>query len=82
MPIDGRDEPRIGAVWVPKNPPQLTRGAAQQGKHNGCDLPPRRARFEISPARQSPNAADMVNMALGNELNTKGCPIRSRSGPM
>src|SRR4029077_9432956 len=29
------------------------------------------------PARQSPNAADMVNMALGNELNTKAAHTKS-----
>jgi hypothetical protein len=33
--------------------------------------------FEISRARQSPNAADMVNMALGNELNTKAAHTKS-----
>src|SRR6267142_2095562 len=66
---DGRDEPRIGAVWCPKSTAQ-PRGAAQQGKHNGCD-PRREERVRDQPGPHSPNAADMVNMALGNELNTK-----------
>src|SRR6266403_1271252 len=44
---DGRDEPRIGAVWCPDSTSQ-PRGAAQQGKHNGCD-PRREERVRDQP---------------------------------
>ncbi len=33
--------------------------------------------FEINPARQSPNAADMISIARGNELNTTQAHAKS-----
>ena len=35
--------------------------------------------FEISPARQSPNAPDMISIARGNELNTASTHKKSFS---
>src|SRR5262249_15917370 len=41
--------------------------------------PAAKSPFEISPARQNPNDPDMINMARGNDVNTKQAQERSFS---
>jgi hypothetical protein len=65
--------------WAPsgaQNPP-LSHVVPPSKASTTAATPAAKSAFEISPARHSPNAADMVNMALGNELNTKAAHTKS-----
>ncbi len=52
--------------------------AAESGKTSTtAATPAAKSAFEISRARQSPNAAAMISIARGNEVNTKPAHTKS-----
>ena len=68
---DGRrDEPRVHAVRCPESI-ALPRDGTQQNKEEGA-TPAEKSAFEISPARQRPNGPDIISIARGNEVRTRG----------
>src|SRR6266852_9155102 len=69
---DGRDEPRIGAVWCPESTAQ-PRGAAQQGKHNGCD-PRREKRVRDQPGPPEPKRCSHDKHRARERCQHEACP--------
>src|SRR6266853_3322563 len=69
---DERDEPRIGAVWCPKSTAR-PRGAAQQGKHNGCD-PRREERVRDQPGPPEPKRRGHDKHRARERSQHEACP--------
>jgi len=76
-PMTGGNEARINTVWRPESAGQ-PRGSLRPTRERRPQ-PYAKSAFEISPARQSPNAADMISIARGNELKTKPAHAKSFS---
>ena len=75
MPMMGETN-REYAPSGAQNPP-LSHVVPPSNVSTTAATPAAKSAFEISPARQNPNAPDMISMALGNELNTTQAHTKS-----
>src|SRR5262249_5504924 len=57
--------------------PPLIHVVPPKTARNTAATPTANSVFEISPARQSPNAPDMISMARGNDVNTASAHEKS-----